>query len=152
MRELTGRHVFVIFALGFGTIIAVNVTLAVQAVGTFPGLETKNSYVASQKFEAERNAQSALGWTVSAKIEGEKLLLTFADAQGREVRPRRIDAIVGRPTYSSEDISVEFALASGVYSAEMPMGQGRWRLSVEAEAEDSTVFRQRIPLFQTGRK
>ena len=50
MKELTGRHVFGIFAVGFGTIIAVNMVLAISAVRTFPGLEVDNSYVASQQF------------------------------------------------------------------------------------------------------
>ncbi|MEL7345657.1 MAG: FixH family protein, partial [Pseudomonadota bacterium] len=50
MRQLTGWHVFGMFALAFGIIISVNMTLAFQAVRTFPGLEVKNSYVASQAF------------------------------------------------------------------------------------------------------
>ena len=53
-RELTGRHVLVITLCAFGTIIAVNVFMAVMAVGTFPGLEVKNSYVASQTFDRDR--------------------------------------------------------------------------------------------------
>lgn len=36
-RPLTGRSVLVITLLGFGTVIAVNVTMAVFAIGTFPG-------------------------------------------------------------------------------------------------------------------
>lgn len=47
MKELTGRHVLLMFVAGFGIIIAVNLTLAFSAVRTFPGLEVKNSYVAS---------------------------------------------------------------------------------------------------------
>ena len=43
IREIKGIHVFAAFALAFGTIIAVNMTLAVQAVRTFPGLEVRNS-------------------------------------------------------------------------------------------------------------
>ena len=50
-------------------IIAVNLTLAFKAVTTFPGLEVKNSYVASQNFDADRAAQQALGWQVAARIE-----------------------------------------------------------------------------------
>jgi nitrogen fixation protein FixH len=34
----------------------VNLLMAYQAISTFPGLEVKNSYVASQKFD-ERNAR-----------------------------------------------------------------------------------------------
>ena len=40
-RQFTGWHAAAVFGGAFGVIIAVNITLAVQAVGTFPGLEVK---------------------------------------------------------------------------------------------------------------
>ena len=58
--EITGRKVFVFTASAFAIIIGVNFYMAFQAVGTFPGLETKNSYVASQKFDTDRAQQLAL--------------------------------------------------------------------------------------------
>ena len=54
-RKLTGWHVLAIFTAAFGVIIGVNLTLAFNAVATFPGLETGNSYVASQSFDARRD-------------------------------------------------------------------------------------------------
>ena len=57
---LKGHHVLIMFVGGFSIIIAVNMTLAFNAVSTFPGLETKNSYVASQSFDADRAAQEAV--------------------------------------------------------------------------------------------
>lgn len=148
MREMTGRHVLAIFALGFGTIIAVNVTLAVQAVGTFPGLETKNSYVASQKFEAERGAQQALGWEAAAEFRGGEIRLALFDADGRAVRPRTIWAALGRPTHAGDDVEVAFAWNGEAYAAPAPGARGRWQLSLKAEAADGTLFRRRIPLFR----
>ncbi|MFN7052645.1 MAG: FixH family protein, partial [Gemmobacter sp.] len=62
MGQITGRQVFAFTAGAFGIIIAVNVLMAYKAVSTFPGLEVKNSYVASQNFDTERRAQEALGW------------------------------------------------------------------------------------------
>ena len=50
-RPLTGKHVLAITLVAFGVIIGVNVLMAVKAVGTFPGLEVANSYVASQDFD-----------------------------------------------------------------------------------------------------
>mgnify|MGYP001760938923 FL=1 len=64
-RPLTGKHVLAITLVAFGVIIGVNVLMAVKAVGTFPGLEVANSYVASQDFDRERAAQAALDWTVT---------------------------------------------------------------------------------------
>lgn len=69
-RELTGRHVLAITLGAFGVIIAVNLLMAFKAVSTFPGLETPNSYVASQVFDAERVAQESLGWTVTPTMTG----------------------------------------------------------------------------------
>ena len=59
-RPLTGWHVLAMFVAFFGVIIAVNLTLAWQAISTFPGLEVENSYVASQTFDADRRAQVVL--------------------------------------------------------------------------------------------
>ena len=57
-RELTGRHVLAITLAAFGVVIGVNLLLAVKAVGTFPGVEVSNSYVASQVFDRERSTQA----------------------------------------------------------------------------------------------
>ena len=59
-RTLTGWHAAAIFGSFFGVIITVNLALAYSAVHTFPGLEVKNSYVASQNFDARRDAQEKL--------------------------------------------------------------------------------------------
>ena len=58
-RGLTGWHVLAMFVTGFSIIIAVNITLAINAVRTFPGKETESSYVASQHFDSDRAAQEA---------------------------------------------------------------------------------------------
>ena len=84
-REITGRHVLFGMVGAFGVIITVNVIMAWQAVSTFPGLEVKNSYVASQTFDAERRAQEALGWTTAAEVRGGEVVLSIRDAQGLPV-------------------------------------------------------------------
>ncbi|MGO4840209.1 FixH family protein, partial [Rhizobiaceae sp. 2RAB30] len=61
----TGRHMLAIMVAFFGTIIAVNVTMATLAGRSWTGFVVKNSYVASQEFnrKAEQGrAQAALGW------------------------------------------------------------------------------------------
>ena len=45
-KPLTGRHVFAVFLMAFGTIISVNVFMAYSAIKTFPGVEVENSYIA----------------------------------------------------------------------------------------------------------
>lgn len=143
MRQLTGRHVFGIFALGFGTIIAVNLTLAWNAVRTFPGLEVKNSYVASQAFDVERVAQSALGWDVSARLQGQDLVLTI-EKDGTPVAPLIESAVFGRATSVIADQQPALAFNGTAFVAPVEAGRGNWNLRLVAKAEDGTIFKQRI--------
>ena len=113
IKEITGWHVFGMFAAGFGTIIAVNLTLAINAVGTFPGLEVKNSYVASQSFEVDRAAQNALEWDVTAQLTGTKLSLRF-EQDGTTVVPIIESATLGRATSVAQDQTPPWAVANCV--------------------------------------
>ncbi|MEM0949286.1 MAG: FixH family protein [Pseudomonadota bacterium] len=146
-RELTGRHVLIITVAAFGTIMAVNFVLAWQAVATFPGLEVKNSYVASQSFDRDRAAQEGLGWDVSARIEDGKLTLTILDAGGVPVRPDALSATLGRATHVADDRTPAFAFDGLAYVAPVDLAYGYWNLRVQARAADGTEFRQRIELF-----
>ena len=148
-RRLTGWHVLAMFVAFFGVIIAVNVTLAWQAIATFPGLEVANSYVASQTFDADRAAQQALGWTLTQDYDaaGQQMRLAFVDEAGRPVTVAALSVLVGRTTETTEDIRPEFMLADGVYRAEVTLGMGKWMMAVEAVAEDGTRFQQRLDLY-----
>ena len=143
MAEIKGWHVFTGFALAFGVIIAVNLTLAFQAVRTFPGLEVKNSYVASQSFEQERRDQVALGWDVSAQVEDGQLQLAFLKGD-TPVQPVIESAIFGRATHDNNDQSPEFRFDGQAFVAPVQADAGNWNLRVKARAEDGTLFQQRI--------
>ncbi|MGV6812268.1 MAG: FixH family protein [Brevirhabdus sp.] len=147
-KPLTGRKVFAITAGAFGIIIAVNVSMAFFAVSTFPGLETKNSYVASQKFDADRQAQLALGWQTRAGIEGDTVFLAFTDMAGNPVRPENLTTLLGRTTVRSQDREPDFEYIGGRFVAQDPLAPGKWELRVNATAPDGTVFRQRLELFK----
>ena len=141
-RTLTGWHVLAMFVLGFGTIVAVNVTLAVNAVRTFPGLEVANSYVASQSFDDEREAQGALGWEIGARLEDGLLHLTITDAEG-PVEAGSLTLRLGHPTTLEGEQLLEPVWTGAGYQAAYLPGGGRWRLDIEAVAADGTPFRQR---------
>ncbi|WP_298293542.1 FixH family protein [uncultured Litoreibacter sp.] len=141
--EFTGKHVFAMFALAFGTIIAVNLTLAYQAVATFPGLEVKNSYVASQKFDADRAAQQALGWDVSAVVNGSELRLIILK-DGIPISPEIDQAVFGRATSVAADQTPEFRFTGDALIAKVEAGAGNWNLRLKARAEDGTLFQQRV--------
>lgn len=152
MRELTGKHVLAISVAFFGVIIAVNVTMAFKAVGTFPGLEVENSYVASQTWDKEMAAQKALGWSLAEDYDeaAQELRLTFTDSTGAPVQLAGLKVLVGRPTEAADDKFPDFVREAGVYSARLPLQPGKWMLHVEATAPDGTLYRRRIDLMVEG--
>lgn len=145
-KPLTGRGVFAIFASGFAVIITVNLLLAYNAVRTFPGLEVKNSYVASQEFDTRRTAQEALGWTVSANAVGGLVMLDITDAEGKPVQVARLDATVGRATHVKDDITPEFSFDGRSYVARATLGEGNWNIRMKAVDVTGTEFTQRVIL------
>ncbi|MEM9581411.1 MAG: FixH family protein [Pseudomonadota bacterium] len=142
-REITGWHVLAGFGLAFSVIIGVNVTLAVNAVKTFPGLEVKNSYVASQAFDSDKAAQLALGWDVSATLQGDELSLVVLE-DGRSVAPQIISAVFGRATNVAQDQTPDFAFDGNRLRARVQGGAGNWNLRLKMRAEDGTLFQQRV--------
>lgn len=146
-RQINGYHVAGIFGGAFSVIIAVNVVLATQAVRTFPGLEVKNSYVASQSFDADRTAQEALGWKTRLAFADGRLQLDIAGPYG-PADARIVEAKLGRTTYAGEDRLVEFRREGESFAADAPgLGGGAWHLWVKAEAADGTPFRQRLDFW-----
>ncbi|VAV89967.1 Type cbb3 cytochrome oxidase biogenesis protein CcoH [hydrothermal vent metagenome] len=145
-REITGWHVLLGFVAAFGVIISVNLVLAYQAIKTYPGLEVKNSYVASQEFNSRKAAQKALGWTVRASHADGLLRLAIADGDGNPVEVKSLKAILGRTTGVRDDSAPAFAFNGKVYVAPVDLGGGNWVIRMIATAADGTEFRQRVVL------
>lgn len=153
MGEITGRKVFIIVATAFGVVIAVNLTLAWQAIRTFPGLEVRNSYVASQNFDAERAAQLSLGWTVEADYDPalRELQVKVSDPEGKAADVASLSALVGWATSTHDDFTPEFEFRGGAFVAPADLETGNWNVRLQAVAPDGTRFHQRIPLHvKTG--
>lgn len=150
-KPLTGRKVLFITVSAFAIVIAVNVFMAVKAVGTFPGLEVSNSYVASQNFDRERAAQLALGWTVRHEYSPDGMLSLFIiDRQGLPAAVDTLKLAVGRQTHTRDDRPVDLTYFNGMYSAKLDLQPGAWYLHLEATAPDGTMFRQRYDMFVKG--
>ncbi|WP_323766678.1 FixH family protein [Marinovum sp.] len=145
-RPLTGRHVLAIFIAAFGVIIGVNLALAFNAVRTFPGLEVSNSYIASQSFDARRDAQQALGWQVAASARDGRLRLAITDTAGHPVKVARLQAVLGRATHVQDDRTPAFRFDGSAYVADAEIGPGNWNLRITASAPDGTAFSQRVVL------
>lgn len=150
MAELTGRRVLAITVSAFAVVIGVNLTLAYYAISTFPGLEVRNSYIASQKFDADRAAQLALGWTLSTAYNKGELRLTFRDAAGLPAPVLDLAVLVGRTTEARDDVVPAFRHEGGGFTAPLTLPAGKWMMQIEAFAPDGTAFRQRIDLMVRG--
>ena len=146
-RPVTGRAVFVVAVAAFGVVVAANLVLAAFAIGTFPGLETRNSYVASQRFEADRAAQKALGWTVDASVANGALRLAIADRDGDPVNPAKISATIGRATHVAEDVALAFVFDGVALAAPVDLAPGNWNLRFVATAANGAEFRRRVPIL-----
>lgn len=149
-RKLTGLHVFLIFAAAFAVIISVNITLAVNAVSTFPGLEVKNSYVASQEFDARRSAQESLGWSIYASAQEDQVKLEISDQNGNPVEVAKLSATLGRATHVKDDQEPDFRFDGQAYVAPANLGPGNWNLRLVARAENGIEFTQRVILHVKG--
>jgi nitrogen fixation protein FixH len=147
---LTGRKVLAMFIAFFGVIIGVNLFMAYMAVGTFPGMDVKNSYVASQSFDDDRAAQEALGWNVSVTYQDGELQVAVVDPSGQPADVAKLDAIVGRPTHVRDDQTPEFQQRGGVFKAPLTLNPGLWNLRMEATSLDGTPFKQRLTFNVKG--
>jgi nitrogen fixation protein FixH len=145
-RKLTGWHALAIFGGAFTVIITVNLFLAFSAVSTFPGLEVKNSYIASQSFDVRRAEQESLGWEVYAEAKDGLLILSIKDDQGKPVQAGTLDAVLGRATHVQDDRTPEFAFDGRAYVARETLAPGNWNIRMKATSLDGVAFEQRVVL------
>jgi len=147
IRELRGIHVLAITLAAFGTIIAVNLVMAFNAINSFPGLETRSSYIASQHFQAERDAQERLGWQAELQQDGDRLMLHLNDAAGDGVRPGKLQLLLRRPTHQRGDHQPRLvAEGQGLWRVTTDLEPGNWNADISAETAEGIAFRQRLQL------
>ena len=132
-RPFTGRHMFAIFVVFFGIVIAVNFTMATYATTTFGGLVVENSYVASQKFNRwldEAAAEKALGWQATAsRTPSGKMAIDLAGAP----QTTSLAAELRHPLGRLPDRSIEFTHVGGErFLSREKVPAGRWTLRLEA--------------------
>lgn len=145
-REFTGRHAAMVFIGAFTVIIGVNIGMAVSAIKTFPGLEAKNSYVASQQFNERRSAQEALGWSVWADAHDGQVFLSITDENDQPVEVAALKATLGRATHVRDDTTPDFKFDGTSYAAPADLAGGNWNIRMVARAADGTEFTQRVIL------
>ena len=126
---LTGRKVALIFVAFFGTVTAVNLTMATLASGTFGGTVVDNSYVASQKYNdwlSEAREGEALGWNITAQRHAETLMLRISKG-GTPIAADVTEALARPPVGAVAGHSLDFRqTATGTFVATLP--PGRWQV------------------------
>jgi nitrogen fixation protein FixH len=142
----TGRHMLAIMVAFFGTIIAVNLTMAMVAGRSWTGFVVKNSYVASQEFNRKAElgrAQAALGWKSSLTIGGGEIGYRLADASGAMVEASAVTVTFRRPAYEAEDKVVPLQRrADGTFSAQETPRDGIWIVETDAEVGRELPYRE----------
>ncbi|MCY4261255.1 MAG: FixH family protein [Rhodobacteraceae bacterium] len=151
-RTLRGQHVFLMIAGAFGIIVIVNIVMAFAAIRTFPGMEVRNSYIASQTFERDRTRQEQLGWQASADYDGSILTITVAAADGVPAEVVDFSARIQRPTHQLSDRMPEYIFDGTHHRARITLKPGTWNIHVTGSDRAGLPFRQKLSLWVTDRQ
>jgi nitrogen fixation protein FixH len=143
--EFTGRHMLIIMIAFFGVIIGVNVLMATVASRSWTGLVVKNSYVASQNFNAEMEAarkQARLGWSSQVQVDANAVSARISDRDG-PLAALTVELKLSRPTNEASDQSVMLAeTAAGRYAAPVDLNPGVWNAELIALSPSGDKMRE----------
>lgn len=143
--ELTGRHVLAIFIAFFTVVASVNFYMMRLAIGTMPGLDARNGYDVSQRFNgyiAEAEAQAARRWTADGELRNEAgalaIRLAFAAPEAGATEGLTVSVRLEHPSNRSFDQVVRLAEEGpGRYVARVPgRHTGAWTVVIEARATE----------------
>lgn len=130
----TGRHMAAICVVGFGVVIAVNLTMATLASTTFGGVVVENSYLASQDFNRwldEAAKEKALAGRITAHRRGDGHVVARLDGPPATA----ITATARHPLGRLPDIALEFGeQAGGEWVSAQALPAGRWTLRFDVVA------------------
>jgi len=146
--RLRGVHVLWMMLGFFGLVIGVNAVFITLAVGSFPGEDVRRSYLQGLHYNetiAERRAQAALGWQVSAEAfetgEGRDIAVQFAARDGAPLDGLEVTGVLMRPTDAREDAGLRFTpCGPGRYCAKLGgSAPGQWRLRARAQGPQGAL-------------
>jgi nitrogen fixation protein FixH len=156
---LKGWHALAMFVGFFGIVAAANAVMLTAALRTMPGLDARNGYDPSQRYNAEiRTAQEQAerGWRAEAQLslsEGAAVLVVkLSDREGLPLSGLHAQAVLRHPSDSRRDRSITLtSAADGRYAARLPeTTPGAWDLVIEVKREagaaPSFASRQRVVL------
>ena len=150
-RRFTGWHMLGVMFLFFGTVIGVNVTMAIFASTSWTGLVVKNSYVAGQTFNEENEVarkQAALGYKGQIRAEAGHLVFRLDDKDGKSVFLEKVEVSIGRPAYEKLDRTILLDHAGrGIYRAGVDLEPGVWQAELRATLPDGSNWRMKDRLM-----
>ena len=151
----TGRKFLIIIVLFFLVIIGANMAMLYAALQSWGGLVVKNSYIASQSFNADSArsaAQPIRQWAVAFDAAEDGLRVVVQDASGAAVEGLGLSAVVGRPTHEREDVALSFqAVGGGVYRADHVLAPGAWRAQLTVQSAEGAAQRRSFEFLAPAR-
>jgi nitrogen fixation protein FixH len=145
-KTFTGWHMLAIMVAFFGVVISVNMLMAYYANTSWSGILAKNTYVASQDFNAK--AEEARGWAVRGfkgdfSVNGKRLAYRLEGPKQEIAGLEKITAIFHRPVGDKQDFSIELKPAGeGVFKADHALGGGQWIVDLAAVDKGGVIFHQ----------
>lgn len=153
---LQGRHVASIFFAFFGAVFAMNGAMIYSAISTYSGIVSNEPYRKGLHYNDRIQAderQAQLGWTETVDVARDgHVVVTLRDRDGQPVSRARLEAQLGRPSTSRQDIKLTLSESStGRYEAQAgALGEGNWTIAVDArtaDGGDEPTFRARRRLW-----
>lgn len=153
----TGWHMLFLMVAFFGTIITVNMILVFRAVGSYPGVDTEQSYrqgLAYNDTLEARAQQRRLEWNADVSVTAErKIILILTDKNNLPVRGLTVVGLLKHPTTTELDVELRFThnAQTGQYEAQLSqdlVGK-KWLLTKAVYANANSNTKTGTPVFET---
>ncbi len=146
--QFTGRRAALVICGGFAIVIAVNITLAVLAGRSHPGMVVENSYVASQNFNdwlAAGRKQKAMGWTVAVSAADGAVLVEATGAGGEPLTGLTGEATITHPLGAEPARRLALAEQGGGRYTAGPLPRGQWIAEIRlSEGQRQFYLKKRL--------
>ena len=142
----TGWHMLTIMVLFFGTVIAVNVTMAWNAVSSWSGLVVQNTYVASQQFNGKAEAAKARvasGIVGKLKLDGDTIAYEVTHSTRGPVETDAVTLNFRRPVGEKQDFSLVLDKQSvNGFAAYHQLAPGDWIVEAVAVKDGKIIVHE----------
>jgi nitrogen fixation protein FixH len=155
-RPLTGRAVLAIMLAFFAVVAGVNALMMTMAIRTMPGLDARNGYEVSQRYNGEiarMAGQGVRGWRAdlsAVRVGGStQIVFSVAERDNRAVNGLEVEARLMHPASRQLDRTVALApIGDGRYAAVIPgVAKGQWTLAIDAGRNGERLFSSQNRFF-----